>query len=94
MTKENEGYFLMPKSELKKISDKMELIVNYFKNGQLKEKFVGEYVTEEEVQALLCLSRTSLWNLRKNNVIKSVKLSNRVYYHLPTLKEYMDKHLK
>ena len=84
------GYFLFPKKELTEINKKLEQVLEYVKTGRIKDEIIGQWASEDEVAELLGLSRTSLWSLRCRGILSSTKIGGRVYYHLPTIKQYLD----
>lgn len=52
----------------------------FFKKYDLSEKDKEELLTVDETLKLLKCSKQALWNWRKNGILPSYRLGNRVYY--------------
>ena len=45
---------------------------------------------EHQVQELLCLGRTTLYKLRRDNIIKSSVIRGSVFYDIESINEYLE----
>jgi hypothetical protein len=63
------------KSKITEVINNRLRLINY---GQIKE--VEELLTVEETLTILKCSKQALWNWRKNGILPSYRMGNRVYY--------------
>lgn len=79
-SKEIRIYNLSPDEFKESIRSIVKELMPQQKKSAEKLSFTDELLTVEETLKLLKCSKQALWNWRKNGILPSYRLGNRVYY--------------
>lgn len=79
-SKEIRIYNLSPDEFKESIRSIVKELIPQSKKSAEKLPFTDELLTVEETLKLLKCSKQALWNWRKNGILPSYRLGNRVYY--------------
>lgn len=80
------------KSEFEKQNSKIERLENLVRQIPVTHQTdLGDWLDEEETQKLLHRGTTSLWELRKQKILKAKKLGGRTYYSRLSIISFLEK---
>src|SRR5690349_16446168 len=76
---------------LRRIETKIDLLTEVITMQRIKDKLLGEWRSEQDIQKLLRVSRNSLLKLRKEGMITRSSISGKKnYYRLSDFKKLLD----